>query len=518
VPELAAKTLRTALSNEQHLLDAAKAIRAQGLQLDAVQAGLEKLSAGQEDLLELQRRFFGSHLDYIEEQRLHHVAPSQLNERLKKMEDAIFAGWRGDHESAESISAALSQAQPESAVLAVAEAATQAAGHNFVGAAQALTRASGLRPGDVKLAELSRVATERSRGATPIEPRPTAKKRPRPGDTLDGWLLEKLLGFGGWGQVFLARKGDHLRALKIMHAELSQDAEFVKRFKREMGMLIGLGVHPQLVQIDPDHLFDKAHDWNCWYYVMEFVEGITLENYLERHGPLTLSQAHVLFDGIAAALQAAHERGIKHRDIKPANILIRPKSQATRGRGVLVDFGLAGLVDSHSRAGGYTALFAPLEQIRHGICEKPGDVYALAATIYFCLMYGDVQKRGLFKAELLPAELTASVRDLLRRCLDNDPDARPKNAGAFVHEWCKPATAEFVVPVPQVIVPRQKPGMLICTGPNRSRRGEGQGGAEGLGGLPWCAGAAHAGPWEREVGNAAGAVGQIHDGFAGHQE
>jgi serine/threonine protein kinase len=438
VPEIAKETLRTALATEKHCLAAAMAIRAQGMQLSAVQAELKKLSAGQEELLDLQRRFYGSHLDYIEEQRQHNVAPSQLNERLKKMEEAIFANWHGDHERAETISAQMSQDQPDSAVLAVAEAATQASGHNFVGAARSLTRAARLRPGDAELAEMSRVATKLSRGATPVDPRPDAKKRPKPGETLDGWLLEKLLGFGGWGQVFLARKGDHVRAVKIMHAELSKDAEFVKRFKREMGMLMGLGSHPHLVHIDPEHLFDKADDWNCWYYVMEFVEGITLEEYLRRSGPLTLEQAHVLFDGIADGLKIAHQRGIIHRDIKPANILIRPKSQAAKGRGVLVDFGLAGLVDANTSGAGYTALFAAPEQMREGVSDCRSDVYSLAATVYYSLLYNDPEKRGRYKGKHLPPDVPAEIRALLERCLDNDPGDRPQDAGAFVLEWCKP--------------------------------------------------------------------------------
>ena len=229
-----------------------------------------------------------------------------------------------------------------------------------------------------------------------------------------------------------------------MHAELSKDAEFVKRFKREMGMLTGLGSHPHLVHIDPEHLFDKADNWNCWYYVMEFVEGITLEEYLRRSGPLTLEQAHVLFDGIADGLKTAHQRGIVHRDIKPANILIRPKAQAAKGRGVLVDFGLAGLVDAHTSVSGYTALFAAPEQMRLGSSDCRSDVYSLAATIYYSLLYNEPQKRGRYRGKLLPAEVPAEMRDFLERCLDNDSDERPKDAGEFLQEWCKPKASEVM--------------------------------------------------------------------------
>ncbi len=438
VPDLARKTLYAALRSEEHCLAAAKGIAEQVSQLSAVRADLAKLSAGQDDLRDLQRRNLGTLLDYIEEQRQHNVAPGQLNERLKQIEQALLAGRSGAHERAEAVLVQMSAAQPDSAVLAVAEAAEQAAGHNFVRAAPTLARASRLRPGDAGLAEMSRIATRLSRGATPADPRPDSIKRPQPGDTLDGWLLERLLGFGGWGQVFLARKGNDTRAVKIMHAELSRDVEFVKRFKREMGTLIGLGTHPHLVRIDPDHLFDKADDWNCWYYVMEYIEGASLQRYLDHNGALNLGQARTLFTGIAEGLAVAHQRGIVHRDIKPANILLRKNHEPGQGRGVLVDFGLAGLVDAHSRGAAYTALFAAPEQTRHGTSDCRSDIYSLAATIYHCLLYKDVEKRGRYKAKLLPDDVPADVRALLDRCLDNDPDERPAHAAAFVQEWGKP--------------------------------------------------------------------------------
>ena len=327
--------------------------------------------------------------------------------------------------------------QPESAVLAVAEAASQAAGCKFERAAATLNRAAGLCPGDRQLAEMSRVATEISRGATPVTSAPDGSKRPKPGDLLDGWQLERLLGHGGWGLVFLARKGEFSRALKIMHAELSRDAELVKRFEREMMTLGGLGAHPDLVHIDPDHLFDFARDWSCWYYVMEYIEGASLERYLAKNGALTLGQARPLFAGIAEGLAAAHARGIIHRDIKPANILLRKQAVLGQGQGVLVDFGLAGLVDAHTRGAGYTAVWAAPEQFKRGASDRRSDIYSLAATIYYSLLYGDVDKRDLYKARLLPADVPTDLRDLLERCLDHDPAGRPQDAAAFVMEWSK---------------------------------------------------------------------------------
>jgi serine/threonine protein kinase len=167
-----------------------------------------------------------------------------------------------------------------------------------------------------------------------------------------------------------------------------------------MGTLIGLGSHPYLIRIDPDHLFDKADDWNCWYYVMEYIQGSSLQRYLDKKGALDLAQASGLFTGIAAGLAAAHKRGIVHRDIKPANILLRKHPEPGQGRAVLADFGVAGLVDSHARGTGYTALFAAEEQMRHGISDCRSDIYSLAATIYHSLLYDDAEKRDRFKARL----------------------------------------------------------------------------------------------------------------------
>ena len=221
-----------------------------------------------------------------------------------------------------------------------------------------------------------------------------------------------------------------------MHAELSRDAELVKRFKREMMTLGGLGAHPDLVHIDPDHLFDFARDWSCWYYVMEYIEGASLERYLAKNGALTLGQARPLFAGIAEGLAAAHARGIIHRDIKPANILLRKQAALGQGQGVLVDFGLAGLVDAHTPA--------PVTQPcgRHRNSSNAVPRIAAATSIPWrrrstmpCSMTTSIN--GTSIKPLTPGRRANRPARPAGACLDHDPAGRPQDAAAFVMEWSK---------------------------------------------------------------------------------
>ena len=177
VPHIAQETLTTTLSVKQQCLAAARTLREQGLQLSSVQTELKKLATGQEDLRDVYRRLYGVHLDYIEEQRVHHVSPADLDERLKRLEEGILALRNGAADRAEAIFTQMCTEQPDSAVLAVAEAASQAAGHHFVRAAKTLVRASRLRPGDVQLSEMSRVRHETrrsSRRSSRVPPPPNA--------------------------------------------------------------------------------------------------------------------------------------------------------------------------------------------------------------------------------------------------------------------------------------------------------------------------------------------------------
>jgi formylglycine-generating enzyme required for sulfatase activity len=378
--------------------------------------------AGQEEMLPILRRMVGV-CDYVDELRGAGCSGEQFAQFLERFNHAYTAFAARQYRDAERLLTEAAAEQPQSAAVAVALAATQTAECQFVRAEVSLGRAVRLRPHDADLVELHRRVTVLShRGNTPQDLPPAGPGPMQPGDVLDGWTLEQLLGRGGWGQVWKAVKASRRAALKVMHPELARDPSFVERFTSEILSLARLDRHANLVKIET---FGFGRDMP--YLVMEFVEGATLENHLARHGALSWDSAHRLFEGLADGLRTAHARGIVHRDIKPANVLLRPD-----GSGVLVDFGLAGLTDSSGKTAraGYTPLFAAPEQLRSGQADTRSDVFSLAATLHYALLYNDAARREphCFKAALVPA----AVRTLLTRSLDNHPAERPADAAEFL--------------------------------------------------------------------------------------
>ena len=133
---------------------------------------------------------------------------------------------------------------------------------------------------------------------------------------------------------------------------------------------------------------------------------MSLEHYLARKGALTLEQGAHCFLAVADGLATVHDRGIVHRDIKPATSCC-----GAFGGPVLVDFGLAAVAGGMGRAtgasAGYTPLFAAPEQLRKGQTDARSDVYSLAGSLYYSLLYLNAQHRepDLFDAALVPKEV-----------------------------------------------------------------------------------------------------------------
>jgi WD40 repeat protein len=201
------------------------------------------------------------------------------------------------------------------------------------------------------------------------------------GREIAGYRITGVIGRGGMGVVYLA---DHLRlgrkvALKLLPAELSQDAGYRARFLRESRLAAALE-HPNVV---PVH--DAGEADGLLYIAMRFVDGRDLRSLLA-DGPLEPRRALMLAGQIAGALDAAHARGLVHRDVKPGNIVVDDADNA-----YLTDFGIAVELDSSAVSGGGpgstagTLAYVAPEQIEGGPVGGRADQYALACLAYECL-------------------------------------------------------------------------------------------------------------------------------------
>jgi eukaryotic-like serine/threonine-protein kinase len=267
-----------------------------------------------------------------------------------------------------------------------------------------------------------------------------------PADLLTGRMLDRRyhvrsrIAHGGMATVYLATdtRLDREVALKVMHADLARDAEFVDRFIGEAKSVARLS-HQNIVAV-----FDQGNDGQCLYLAMEYVPGPTLRALLRERGWLPWPEALAIMEPILAALAAAHQAGIVHRDVKPENVLISPD-----GRVKVVDFGLAraSAAVGNTRAGviiGSVAYIAP-EQVVGAPTDARTDVYS-AGVLLFEMLTGrqpysgetplavayahvnsDVPPVGTLVGGIPPA-----VDQLVRAATSRDPQWRPANADVFL--------------------------------------------------------------------------------------
>src|SRR5829696_1781249 len=153
----------------------------------------------------------------------------------------------------------------------------------------------------------------------------------QPGSRLGQYEITNLIGEGGMGAVYRARdtRLDRDVAVKVVHPPFAGDTERMVRFEREARLLASLS-HPHIATIH-----GLEHDGEMRFLVMELVPGLTLAERL-KHGGLPVAEALPIASQIAAAIEAAHERGVIHRDLKPGNIMLTPTGTAK-----VLDFGLA---------------------------------------------------------------------------------------------------------------------------------------------------------------------------------
>ena len=204
---------------------------------------------------------------------------------------------------------------------------------------------------------------------------------PTLGSELFGYRLDALLGRGGMGVVYRAYDPRLKRnvALKLIAPELSGDARFRERFLAETELAASLE-HPNVVPIHEAGEVDEQ-----LYLAMRYVEGGELKTLLHKEGQLEPGRAVAICGQVAAALDAAHERGLVHRDVKPSNVLLDENEHV-----YLADFGLSrrladrGVPGEEGLSVGTPAYVSP-EQIEGGEVDGRADVYALGCLLYECL-------------------------------------------------------------------------------------------------------------------------------------
>ena len=191
------------------------------------------------------------------------------------------------------------------------------------------------------------------------------------------YRIKKKIGMGGMAVVFEAY--DMLKnrtvAVKMLKDDIAGDTQAVKRFINESKAVAMLS-HPNIVSI-----YDVSVKDNLKYIVMEFIEGITLKNYMLKKGTLSFREVVSISEQILKALEHAHSKGIVHRDIKPQNIMLLKDGSIK-----VTDFGIAKLPNAETvtvtdKAIGTVFYISP-EQASGRIIDHRSDLYSLGATMY----------------------------------------------------------------------------------------------------------------------------------------
>jgi serine/threonine-protein kinase len=256
------------------------------------------------------------------------------------------------------------------------------------------------------------------------------------GEYIGPFLVEKELGSGAMGTVYRARytKTDQVYALKIIALGLLGNETAQARFEREAKILQQLK-HPNIVR-----LFANGRFRGTPYFAMEYVEGVTLDNILERRDRFTWEEIVALGQQVCAALEHAHEKGIIHRDLKPSNLMI-----LADGTVKLADFGIAKDVDVTALTGDRntvgTAAYMSPEQCRGERLTAKSDLYSLGVVFYELLtgrkpftaespidMFMQHVNGTFERPSRLVMELPVWLDTLVCQLLEKKPEHRPLDA------------------------------------------------------------------------------------------
>ena len=263
------------------------------------------------------------------------------------------------------------------------------------------------------------------------------------GKRLDGrYELKEIIGIGGMAVVYKAYDNveDRIVAVKILKDEYATNEDFLRRFKNE-SKAISLLSHPNIVKV-----YDVSFGDVIQYIVMEYIEGITLKEYIEKNGSLVWKTVVGIAVQILRALQHAHDRGIVHRDVKPQNIII-----LENGMIKVTDFGIARFARTETqtitdKAIGSVHYMSP-EQARGDVTDEKADIYSVGVILYEMLTGRlpfeadsavSVAIMQLQNKPKLPTEIDPSIpvglEQIIMHAMQKDPEKRYHSAAEMLKD------------------------------------------------------------------------------------
>ena len=248
------------------------------------------------------------------------------------------------------------------------------------------------------------------------------------------------IGSGGMADVYKAKdhKLNRMVAVKVLKPEFREDKTFIRKFRTEAQAAAGLS-HPNIVNV-----YDVGEDRGVYYIVMELVEGITLKDYIDRKGKLSVKEATSIAIQVSLGLEAAHNRNIVHRDVKPQNIII-----STDGKVKLSDFGIAKATSSNTISSNVmgSVHYSSPEQVRGGYSDYKSDIYSLGITMYEMVtgrvpFDGDttvaIAIKHLQEEIESPSKYTPNLpfalEQIILKCTQKSPDRRYNNMAELIDD------------------------------------------------------------------------------------
>lgn len=292
------------------------------------------------------------------------------------------------------------------------------------------------------------------------------------GDVFAGYVIERALGRGGMGAVYLARhpRLPRMTALKLLNRDLYADEELRKRFEREADIVARLD-HSNIVTV-----YDRGAEDDQLWISMQYVDGVDASSVDARILPP--QRAVQIAAATAEALDYAHNMGVLHRDVKPANIMLARSTSGHKERVMLTDFGIGRLRDDSAnltQTGTFTATlaYASPEQLTGAAIDGRSDQYSLACTLYALLTgqgpFPSTNPAGVITGHLQGAPEPISARrpglppalsQVLERALAKRPADRFPSCEAFTTAAAQAFSAYTApsMPMPRGPVTISKPG------------------------------------------------------------